>query len=144
MWGRMQPGEVTQETEGSQKETSSPCQVGRSGGLLAPFPKSRLEKLQRKTGIPGINNNSNKAWEAPGEMAQRRAWPWAISCIHHQTSSWCSQRICAPNRALSLLQKKNSKLHTLLSEEEGLEHEQTDQYLKQDSSKTKQIRQKWY
>lgn len=30
-------------------------------GLLAPLPKSRLEKLQRKTGIPGINNNSNKA-----------------------------------------------------------------------------------
>lgn len=42
-----------------------------------------------------------------------------------------------PNRTLSLLQQKNSKPHMLLSEAEGLEHEQTDQHLKQDSSRMK-------
>lgn len=56
----MEPGEVTRETERSQKETAGPCQVGGPGGLLAPFPKSRLEKLQRETGIPKINNKKQQ------------------------------------------------------------------------------------
>lgn len=54
-------GHVTQETEVSQKETSSICQVGGPAEPLAPLPKSRLEKLQRETGIPGTNNNNNNS-----------------------------------------------------------------------------------
>lgn len=82
----------------NKSEPSSVCQVGGPAGLLAPFPKSRLEKLQRETGIPGTNNsnnNSNKVGETPGEMAQTRTWPWALSCTQYQTErlprSMCSK-----------------------------------------------------
>ena len=90
----------------------------------APFPKSRLEKLQRKTGILGINNNSNKAWKAPGELAQTRAWPWVLSCIHHQTSSRCSWVTCTLK--LGTATPSGEKQPSAVIWSRSLEHEQTD------------------
>lgn len=134
----MQPGEVTQETEGSQKETSSPCQ----GAAGSPSQIQARENYRGKQGFQELTTIATRH-ERPLERWLREGPGLEPFPVHPTRQAASAPREYVPtNRALSLLQKKNSKLHTLLSEEEGLEYEQTEKHLKQDSSKTKQIRQK--
>ena len=118
----------------SQKETSSVCQVGRPAERLAPFPKSRLEKLQRETGTPGINNKNKIAaryGKTPGEMAQIRAWPWALSCTQYQTQQPVPPGIHTPEWAITPSEEKQRNTPAICAIscdlKQGLEQAQIDQ-----------------
>ena len=50
--------------KGARKRIPVSANLAYQEGCWLLFPKSRPEKLQRKTGIPGINNNSNNSNKA--------------------------------------------------------------------------------